>query len=548
MNDPILALASMPTWLTSDLLLGMRRGIERETLRMQADGYIAKTPHPPALGSALTHPYVTTDYSEALLELITPPLESPQATLGFLYDLHAMVQQHLPAGETLWPLSMPCLLDSEETQIPLAQYGSSNLGQFKTLYRHGLGLRYGRRMQTIAGLHYNLSFPPEFFAAWQKNMLAEQVETEHTTALSLRQFTDVAYLGLIRNFIRLTPLVIYLLGASPAVCACFLTGRKHQLQPLVKGTLHLPYATALRMGKLGYQNSAQRQLGIHYNDLADYIAGIRQAIATPYTDFAALGLDDVDGTPLQINDHVLQLENEYYSLVRPKQVAKASETPAQALEQRGIGYVELRAVDIDPYSVIGIELETACFLEILALSCVLSPSPALQFAEEERISRNQARVVEAGRQPDLLFELVDAQMPFSHWAAQQLEQMQSAAECLDQAHGGQAYQQALQLMQQRIKQPEQTRSAQILTDIMAVNGGWQFGYGLAVEHAATLLQSPMSTQLVANFEQLAVQSMQQQRQIEQSDQIAFKEFLAPYRQHLADRSADVVATTQSLSS
>lgn len=547
MNNPISAALSMPAWLTPDLLIGMRRGIERETLRMQADGYIAKTPHPAALGSALTHPHITTDYSEALLELITPPLQSPQATLGFLRELHAVVQQHLPVGETLWPLSMPCLLDAAEAQIPLAQYGASNIGRFKTLYRHGLGLRYGRRMQTIAGLHYNLSFPRELFAAWQAADASARSSTS-AQPQSLQGFIDARYLGLIRNFSRLTPLVIYLLGASPAVCACFLTGRQHHLQPLVKGTLHLPYATGLRMGKLGYQNTAQRQLGIHYNDLAGYIAGVRQAIATPYADFAALGLDDADGQPIQVNDHVLQIENEYYSMVRPKQVAEAGETPAQALEKRGIGYVELRAVDLDPYSVIGIELETACFLEVLALSCLLSPSPSLYFGEEERIARNQMRVVDAGRQPDLAFELPDGEMSFHRWAQQQLDSMQSAAVMLDQAHGGQAYQQALQVMQQRVMQSEQTLSSQILADTLAAGGSWRFGYGLAVEHAATLLQSPVSAEMSQQFEQLAAQSHAQQQAIEQSDQLGFSEFLASYRQHRSDvPTSQLIESTESVS-
>ena len=541
MNDPVSMGTTVPDWLQPPMLLGMRRGMERETLRMQANGFIAKTPHPLGLGSALTHPHITTDYSEALLELITPPLDTPQAALRFMRDLHAEVVQQLPMGETLWPLSMPCLLDDAEDQIPLAQYGHSNLGRFKTLYRHGLGLRYGRRMQTIAGLHYNLSFPRELFAAWQ-------AAESSTPAQSLQSFIDARYLGLIRNFSRLTPLVIYLLGASPAVCACFLTGRQHHLQPLVKGTLHLPYATGLRMGKLGYQNTAQRQLGIHYNDLAGYIAGVRQAIATPYADFAALGLDDADGQPIQVNDHVLQIENEYYSMVRPKQVAEAGETPAQALEKRGIGYVELRAVDLDPYSVIGIELETACFLEVLALSCLLSPSPSLYFGEEERIARNQMRVVDAGRQPDLAFELPDGEMSFHTWAQQQLDTMQSAAVMLDQAHGGQAYQQALQVMQQRVMQSEQTLSSQILADTLAAGGSWRFGYGLAVEHAATLLQSPVSAEMSQQFEQLAAQSHAQQQAIEQSDQLSFTEFLASYRQHRSDvPTSQPIESTESVS-
>lgn len=520
MNDPLPRAQTMPQWLSPSLLRGMKRGIEREALRMQADGYIAQTPHPVGLGSALTHPHITTDYSEALLELITPPLDSPQAVLAFLRDLHAVVQQHLPAGETLWPLSMPCMLNNDEQQIPLAQYGRSNLGRLKTLYRHGLGLRYGRRMQTIAGLHYNLSFPPELFAAWQHSSNDQQ---------PLQAFMNQKYFGLIRQFIRLTPLVIYLLGASPAACACFLTGRKHNLQPLLKGTLYLPHATALRMGKLGYQNSTQRQLGIHYNDLNQYINGLKKATGTRYAPFSQLGVDDANGQPVQINDHVLQIENEYYSMVRPKQIAQNGESPAQALANRGIAYVELRAVDIDPYTDIGVSLDSACFLEVLALSALLSDSPSLYFGEEERIARNQTRVVEHGRAADLILESCDGEVLFSTWAMQQLDSMQAAADLLDAAYGEQHYRHALNTMRARVTQPERTLSAKILADTVQAEGSWRFGHELAVQHAADLLQYPVSAELNQHFGQLAAQSLLDQQAIEQADTQDFNAFVYAYR-------------------
>ncbi len=266
----------LPTWVDAALLQGMLRGIERESLRMQSDGFLSQQAHPQALGSALTHPHITTDYSEALMEFITPPQSSIQHALDYLRDIHSVVHQHLGEGEKLWPLSMPCMLDETDDGIPLAQYGSSNIGRFKTLYRRGLGVRYGRRMQTISGVHYNLSFPEHLFAALQQHESDEQLK-----ALSLQDYRSHRYLGLIRNFIRLTPLVMFLVGASPSVCQCFMTGREHHLLPLLRGTLYLPYATALRMGNFGYQNSAQKKLGIHYNDLTGYLDGLQKAVKTP---------------------------------------------------------------------------------------------------------------------------------------------------------------------------------------------------------------------------------------------------------------------------
>ena len=216
----------VPTWVDSSLLQGMLRGIERESLRMQSNGFLSQNPHPQALGSALTHPRITTDYSEALMEFITPPKDSIPAVLEDLKDIHAVVHRHLNPGEKLWPLSMPCMLDDQEENIPLAYYGTSNIGRFKTLYRRGLGVRYGRRMQTISGVHYNLSFPETLFAALQQHETDPALQQ-----LNAQDYRSHRYFGLIRNFIRLTPLVIFLVGASPSVCRCFLTGREHHLQP-----------------------------------------------------------------------------------------------------------------------------------------------------------------------------------------------------------------------------------------------------------------------------------------------------------------------------
>ena len=288
MNQPsILSSFVIPTWVDASLLKGMLRGIERESLRMQSNGFLSQKNHPDALGSALTHPHITTDYSEALMEFITTPKTTIAAALDELRDIHSGVYQQLEEGERLWPLSMPCMLDDNEENIRLAQYGRSNIGRFKTLYRHGLGVRYGRRMQTISGVHYNLSFPDQLFAVLQQHETKPELKQ-----LSLQDYRSHRYFGLIRNFIRLIPLVMYMLGASPFVCRCFLTGREHHLQPLVKGTLYLPEATALRMGRLGYQNSAQKELGIHYNDLHDYLDGLQKAVHTPYPEFTDLGLND----------------------------------------------------------------------------------------------------------------------------------------------------------------------------------------------------------------------------------------------------------------
>ncbi|WP_368566844.1 glutamate--cysteine ligase [Acinetobacter junii] len=525
MNQPNTFSSSViPTWVDASLLKGMLRGIERESLRMQSNGFLSQKNHPKALGSALTHSHITTDYSEALMEFITTPQSTIAAALDELRDIHTVVHQHLEEGERLWPLSMPCMLDDNEENIQLAQYGTSNIGRFKTLYRRGLGVRYGRRMQTISGVHYNLSFPDQLFAELQ-----QQESDQELKQLSAQDYRSHRYFGLIRNFIRLTPLVMYLLGASPSVCRCFLTGREHHLQPLVKGTLYLPEATALRMGRLGYQNSAQKELGIHYNDLHDYLDGLQKAVHTPYPEFSALGLDDESGEPIQINDHVLQIENEYYSLVRPKQVPQAGETPSQALKNRGVGYVELRAVDVNPYSSIGIDEIAAGFLESLALYCLLSDSPELFADEQEQIDRNQTEVVNRGRAADVKIELGKNTMTFQAWAQQHLANIQQCATLLDQANQTQLYQDAIVVMQQRLADVENTLSAHVIEDTLKHGGTWSFGSVMAQQHVQYYDQHVLNQERKQYFDELAQTSLQKQAELEQDNDMSFSQYLAKYR-------------------
>jgi glutamate--cysteine ligase len=458
------------------------------------------------------------------MEFITTPQSTIAAALDELRDIHTVVHQHLEEGERLWPLSMPCMLDDNEENIQLAQYGTSNIGRFKTLYRRGLGVRYGRRMQTISGVHYNLSFPDQLFAELQ-----QQESDQELKQLSAQDYRSHRYFGLIRNFIRLTPLVMYLLGASPSVCRCFLTGREHHLQPLVKGTLYLPEATALRMGRLGYQNSAQKELGIHYNDLHDYLDGLQKAVHTPYPEFSALGLDDESGEPIQINDHVLQIENEYYSLVRPKQVPQAGETPSQALKNRGVGYVELRAVDVNPYSSIGIDEIAAGFLESLALYCLLSDSPELYADEQEQIDRNQTEVVNRGRAADVKIELGEKTMTFQAWAQQHLATIQQCATLLDQANQTQLYQDAIVVMQQRLAHVENTLSAHVIEDTLKHGGTWSFGSVMAQQHVQYYDQHVLNQERKQYFDELAQTSLQKQAELEQDNDMSFSQYLAKYR-------------------
>ncbi len=512
----------IPDWMSSQHLTGMLRGIEKEGLRIKPDGYLSRAPHPEKLGSKLTHPFITTDYSENLLELVTDPRNSPKDTLMVLRQLHVLVHRALPEEELMWPLSMPYMRSAEDEDIPLADFGSSNTGKLKTLYRSGLGVRYGRRMQAIAGLHYNLSFGDELFESWQ-------AQTPEANDLTLTEFKNDKYLGLIRNFKRLTSLVLYLLGASPNVSPCFLAGREHDLILQNDSTYYKPTATSLRMSKLGYTNSVQENLDIRYNNLPEYIAGLRRAIQTPHESFQKLGLNDADGNPIQINDHILQIENEYYSPIRPKQIADRGETPTEALERRGIAYVEFRAIDLDPYSDIGIRLSSACFLEIMALYCLLNSSPDLLPAEDEELAINLERVVNEGRRHNLHIVNEGKETPLESWMVEHLNNMLPLAALFDAHYGGNDYRAALALMQGKATQSESTISAQVNADSERLGGMWQLGLTLAQQHRDSLLQQAFSPNTQAKYEVLAEKSILQQAEIEKAETEDFMEFIQQYR-------------------
>ncbi|MDG2375535.1 MAG: glutamate--cysteine ligase, partial [Woeseiaceae bacterium] len=307
-----------------DIISGGRKGIEKESLRVLPDGRLVDTPHPSALGSALTNSYITTDFSEALLEFVTPAYANTWETLRVLCEIHQFTYDRMD-DELLWVTSMPCLM-TEDNDIPLAQYGTSNVGRMKTVYRKGLGHRYGKRMQTIAGIHYNYSLPEQFWS--------EFAELEGSTA-SVDDFRSAAYMGLVRNFRRYGWLILYLFGASPALCKSFLGGQASDLEFFNENTLYRPFATSLRMSDLGYSNNSQAQLKISVNSVDQYIDDLTRAICKTAPEFEEIGVK-VDGEYRQLRASQLQIENEFYSPIRPKRVARSGERPTSALRRRGV--------------------------------------------------------------------------------------------------------------------------------------------------------------------------------------------------------------------
>jgi glutamate--cysteine ligase len=499
----------------------IQRGIEKESLRVTPEGRLAQTPHPVAMGSALTHPYITTDYSEALVELITPVFTSIEECLGFLEDLHKFVYANLPDGERLWVSSMPCLVESED-QIPLAQYGSSNIGRLKTLYREGLGHRYGRLMQTIAGIHYNFSMPDIF---WQ-DYRAVLRSTEPLQAFTTRQ-----YLHLIRNFHRNSWLLVYLFGSSPAAGRCFTQGREHNLDELDQYTLYKPDATCLRMGDLGYKSDAQRSIYVCYNDLNNYIDSLYSALSTPYPPYQEIGLQNNAGDYLQINTNLLQLENEFYATIRPKRVGDGKR-PLQLLKEKGIQYIEVRALDLNPFLPVGIDAEQIRFLDAFLVYCLLADSPDCVEAENREIEKNLALTVSRGREAALQLNRNGSPIGLRDWAHELINDIAHSAALLDNAHDTVLYSESVVQQSAKVTNPELTPSARVLQGMMDQSLPFcKFGMQQA-EHTQQLFQqNPLAALTLDHFTAASAQSLASQAHAEASDTMDFDNFLKQWNDY-----------------
>lgn len=487
---------------------------------MAPTGTIAQTPHPRALGAALTHPWITTDYSEALIELITPPFVDPAATLGFLEDLHTFVYRHL-GDEFLLATSMPVGLSGDES-IPIARYGTSNVGRMKHVYRRGLAYRYGRTMQAIAGVHFNYSAD---VALWL--VLRELAGS----SAPLHAFIADGYFGAIRNVHRYGWLLIYLFGHSPAVCRSFFTGREEAaaaFSELDADTLYRPYATSLRMSDIGYRNSSQAELEISFDSLDRYVASLGAAIDKPHPAYEKIGVK-VNGDYRQLNANVLQIENEYYSAIRPKQIARSGEKPTLALKRRGVRYLELRLLDLGCFYPTGVSLDELRFLETFLVFCLLADSPPLSPVEKAETGHNSFAVACCGRTPAFHLSQGGREVPLRDWATQLLEAMGAVAEVLDGQDPARPYSRSVALQRPAIADPEATPSARVLAEMRRSGQSFAaYALELSRRQAAVWRERPLDDAVAERFRQDAERSLAEQRRIEASDRLSFDEFLRRY--------------------
>ncbi len=494
-------------------------GLERETLRVTSDLHLSQQPHPEALGAALTHPYITTDYSEAMLEFVTPTYNNPQEALDFLAELHTSALNALPDNEMIWSASMPAILQGDSS-VPVARFGTSHTGTMKHIYRQGLGHRYGRTMQTIAGIHYNFSLGDEFWA-----LLGETDDSKH---LSLQAIKDSGYFAMARNFRRYAWLLSYLFGASPAMDKSFFAGQAiTTLESLDDDTLYLPWATSLRMSDLGYTSSAQASLPTPYNSLDSYLATLRQATSTPYSDYQKIRVK-VDGEYRQLNDNLLQIDNEFYSVIRPKCVPLPGEKPTDALADRGVEYLEIRNLDVNPLLPLGMDAAQARFLDIFLLSCALKESPKMTQEQYRQSNENFALSVREGRRPGLRLQDENRERTLREWAYELFEVMLPVARLLDNANETDLFTTSLNSEVRKLDDSSLTPSAQILARLQEGKSFRTLSGELARQHGDFFKSRPTRPEREVWFRQLAVESHEKQRHLEESDRISFDDYLREY--------------------
>ena len=494
-------------------------GLEKESLRVSPEGVIAHTPHPASLGSALVNQYITTDYSEALIELITPPLPGVTTALNFLQDTQKFVREHLE-DEFLWAASMPCVLPGGEG-IPIAQYGDSNAGIMKTVYRRGLGHRYGRVMQVIAGVHFNYSPPAELWPVLQDL---------EASATDLKQFRDDRYFGLIRNLQRYGWLILYLFGVSPAVCKSYLQEKASFFSEFNATTYFQPFATSLRMGNIGYTNRQEEGVGVKacYDDLESYVDSLIRAIETPCPKWQEIGVV-VNGRFEQLNANLLQIENEYYSTVRPKQPVQWMEKPTLALRRRGVQYVELRSLDVNPFHPLGICEEQVRFLEAFMLFCLLQESPRISSMEQREIDQNLELTAHRGREPSLQLQRQGLAVRLNDWAAEICDRVEAVCGLLDAAGGEDQYAASLAQQMAAVRDPELTPSARMLSEMRENGEGFfQFAKRISLQHHHHFQELPLTAERRRLFEEEANRSRKQQQLLEEQDSRSFADFLQDY--------------------
>lgn len=505
----------------SQSILEVNKGIEKEGLRVNSlSAKLAQTDHDPKFGSKLMHKWVTTDFAESLLEFITPVSHSSKETLSTLGNLQTYVLKQ-DEKEVIWPSSMPCILP-EDQDIKLAYYGESNSGRLKTLYRSGLSLRYGRSMQSIAGVHYNFSMTNEFWQNWHEINGSE---------LPLQKFINKEYLNLCRNFRKYSNVLLYLFGNSVAVHESFLNKKKHNLELIHEDkelgkTYGTEFGTCLRMGGLGYTGASQDGIRICYNGLDSYCDSLEKALKMNFGPFEEIGLRNEEGQLQQISSNILQIENEFYSIIRPKRVAPPGKSALASLRSEGIEYIEVRLLDLNPFAKNGITQEQANFLDAFLLTCLFSESEVCTREIYNEIEENNQTIIREGRRKDVEIKRNGESILYKNYLANFFDQMSEVIHVIDNGSRKDDLLKAIDT-QRNMLDPTNTLSQRVF-DLSKKMGFAPAMMGLAKEHRQELFDNFNNQVFQDELEEEKFASVQRQVDFEKLDDVDFETYVAEY--------------------
>ena len=486
-----------------------KKGIEREAIRVLKNRLISDQSHKNYFGSALCHSYFTTDFSESLLEIITPPFSESSDLINFLEKSHQYVSQSIN-NEQLWPASMPPNFHDDDIQI--AKYGVSNIAKFKTIYRKGLSKRYGKPMQAISGVHFNYSFPE---IIWKLN---HKDGSENNT----QSFRNTFYFQTIRNISRISWLILYLFGASPILNKSFLRTVPNGSK-CFKDNIYFPYATSLRMSHLGYQNDSQADIDVSINSIDEYISDLKK-LTSEQRNKVKIKLPSELNSLEELNDFQLQIEDEYYSMIRPKSMSNEDIRPTSKLRKFGVEYIEVRSLDIDPWSPIGINQSTVSFIEALILYSSFCESPPISNSEYKTIRKNNHLVATLGRQPNLYLEKDKKNISLKEWARCIIDEMEPFLHIVkvDSAQ--------IENYKEMISNPEYTPSARLINGVLKGSYSYdEYMANISEKNKEYFLSIDKNTNdMWEKFDAEFQISLDKQKKLEKLQEVSFEEFLNSY--------------------
>lgn len=290
-------------------------GVEKESLRVTPEGRLSHTPHP------FSEPYIDRDFCENQAEIITSVHRDIGSLFRELGEIHRAVYEKLRGmGELLWPFSNPPIVLSQE-DIPVAHF-EGDLKE-REIYRNYLAQKYGKAKMLYSGIHFNFSFSDELLHAAFSKAGGED----------FRRFKDDTYVELSRKLLGYTWLIVYLTAASP------LADKSSLKLSGLSDSDRYRYAS-FRCSEVGYWN--------------DFL---------PILDFS-----DVDGYTASIQDYIdrglLYAASELYYPLRLKPRGKNS---LDALKENGVNHIELRCLDVNPLSPVGLFKEDIRFIHLLML-------------------------------------------------------------------------------------------------------------------------------------------------------------------------------------